>query len=149
MPGVGKSGVFMITSVKFQSENYVEISFEALLKKLSYDESCLSGDFLTNLSDSVLQKTKLIFEYTLTHLKKRYFQEHVITHNEIVQNNFLEILLIFEEIFLSDDPSFTLKKCIEILDMLSFLGGARSVLVGNSLDFMISLSFFLKKHEVL
>lgn len=100
---------------------------------------------------AIYKAIESIFIYTYSHLEKRQYNHQSITQIEAVQFEFSDIFILVERMrhFISpdlnmEDSVFAMTVFIDILDKLSKLGGARSVIKGNAIELMFYIKLFQK-----
>jgi hypothetical protein len=134
---------------KFQSDFYVDVArhFSISLPVFTSVEDIKKT--ISQLTDAC----NTIFKYTYDHLSKRDYQGCKIAKIASVEDTFLEVALLLEQV-----SFFYLIESIEecflylsniycILHALARLGGARAVLSGNAIELMTTVKFYMKSLE--
>lgn len=115
-------------------------------KKKSFAFNVFAKNFTSNIFTALVSITKYIYD----HLSNRYFNGIKITSLSEVKDRLSRIFLFLKYLECVLDSSYIfnttliLKQVSSILDDLVILGGARSLLEGNVMDFMNNLKFVLK-----
>lgn len=108
-------------------------------------------DFINALLHYSIEAAKTIFSYTYSHLSNRQYGEKNILQIETVQNQFANLVVVFEGINSTlcsneavEKSGFMFSQLIEIFKELSRLGGARAVLKDNAIDYLCHLKLLLQ-----
>ena len=149
-------------SEQYDSDYYKPILFNDLFQsaKMKYSPGshhmlslCKTEKFLTILIPECITACDTIFRYTYQHLSNRTYGKIPLTQIDSVQSQFADHVsdmkvLCAIAINRSTLP-ILLQKMIVILQRLSLLGGARAVLVNNSLQLFTDIQLFKKFSEIL
>ena len=162
----------MAIDIKFDSLQYKPILLSAILKSILNSSSNLSGFeclddpvffkesdqliflknsksiFIKQFNEEIVKSTRIMLFYTHEHLLSRKYNDFIIAELEIIENEFLEIMLMLDSISFSKNKIYVIEQCVFILHKIGKLGGARAILNNNAIQLMISLKFFVKYLEL-
>ena len=152
----------MFTDIQFQSEHYQMVSWNSIFQDafsifnneikrcgISCSKKIKCSNFYHDFIESILRNSydgiKEIFVYTYEHLKNRTANGKILSQNQVIQNQFSDLLILFniiDDLLLNNTYEYNhiIKKLIAASDQLAKLSGARAVLVGN----INELRFYLK-----
>ncbi|MDP1574040.1 MAG: hypothetical protein Q8L78_03780 [Coxiellaceae bacterium] len=100
--------------------------------------------FIPVLVDAILT----ILFYTYEHLSSRKYNGFAIAELAVIEDIFLEIILMLDKIIFYENKIQVMEQCVFILKQLGQLGGARAILKNNAIELMTSLKFLIKYLEL-